>query len=120
MSIKLDRLEDISNKIYDHVESHPDKIVETKKFSEYFLPTTLKLVETYRRLDSQTIEGENILTAKKEIEDSLDTINNAFENLLDSLFEDISMDISTDISVLETMLMQEGLTSNDSMKINSK
>lgn len=117
ISRKLDSLEDISNRIYDHIESHPEKLPEIRKFSQYFLPTTLKLVEAYRKLDSQTIEGENIQTSKREIEASLDTINHAFENLLDSLFEDISMDISTDISVLETMLMQEGLT-NRNLKTN--
>ena len=117
ISSKLDRLESVTNKIFDYVELHPEKSSEIKKFSEYFLPTSLKLVEAYRKLDSQPSEGENILKAKKEIEDTLDTINHAFENLLDSLFEDMAMDISTDISVLETMLAQEGLANRD-MNIN--
>ena len=71
---------------------------------------SLKLVGAYRDFDAQPVQGENIISAKKEIEDTLDTINLAFENLLDGLFEDVAMDISTDISVLETMLAQEGLT----------
>lgn len=113
ISRKLDRLEIVVGKIFDYVEIHPEKFIEIKKFTEYFLPTTYKLVDAYKNLDYQTIQGENISTAKKEIEDTLDTINLAFENLLDDLFHDISMDISTDISVLETMLAQEGLTGND-------
>lgn len=110
ISRKLDRLEDVTEKIFDYVESHPEKCPEIRKFSDYFLPTTLKLLEGYRKLDYQPIEGENISNAKKEIEETLDTIVEAFENLLDDLFIDIAMDISTDISVLETMLAQEGLT----------
>ena len=101
------------------MELHPEKFPEIKKFTEYFLPTTLKLVDAYKKLDYQPIEGENISNAKKEIEETMDTINLAFENLLDGLFEDVAMDISTDISVLETMFAQEGLTEKN-MKVKNK
>ncbi len=110
ISRKLDRLEEVTGKIYDYVEIHPEKFPEIKKFAEYFLPTTLKLVAAYREFDYQPVQGENISSAKKEIEETMDTINLAFENLLDGLFEEAAMDISTDISVLETMFAQEGLT----------
>lgn len=110
ISRKLDRLEDVTGKIYDYVEIHPEKFPEIKKFAEYFLPTTLKLLDAYREFDYQPVQGENISSAKKEIEETMDTINLAFENLLDGLFEDVAMDISTDISVLQTMFAQEGLT----------
>ena len=59
------------------------------------------------------MQGENILSSKKEIEDTLDTLNMAFEKLLDDLFQDTAWDVSSDISVLKTMLAQEGLTEND-------
>lgn len=110
ISRKLDRLEEVTGKIFDYVESHPEKFPEIKKFTEYFLPTTLKLLDAYREFDYQPIRGENVSTAKKEIEDTMDTINLAFENLLDDLFQDAAMDVSADISVLETMLAQEGLS----------
>lgn len=110
ISRKLDRLEAVTGKIFDYVESHPEKLPEIKKFTEYFLPTTLKILDAYREFDYQPVEGENISAAKKEIENTMDTINLAFENLLDSLFVDAAMDISTDISVLQTMFAQEGLT----------
>jgi len=61
----------------------------------------------------QPIQGENIKTAKAEIENSLDTINDAFENLLDSFFEDEAIDLSTDISVMKTVMKQQGLTPSD-------
>lgn len=116
---KLDRLEEIVGKIFDYVEIHPEKFTEIRKFTEYFLPTTFKLVDAYKRLDYQAVQGENISTAKREIEETMDTINLAFENLLDDLFQDMAMDISTDISVLETILAQEGLTENN-MRIQNK
>ncbi len=119
ISRKLDRLEEVTGKIFDYVENHPEKFTEIRKFTEYFLPTTLKLVDAYRKLDYQPIQGENISSAKKEIEETMDTINLAFENLLDDLFQDMAMDISTDISVLETMLAQEGLTDNN-MRVKNK
>lgn len=109
ISRKLDRLEEITGKIFDYIETHPEKFPEIKKFTEYFLPTTLKLVDAYREFDIQPDIGENVSNAKKEIEETMDTINHAFENLFDGLFEAAAMDISTDISVLETMIAQEGL-----------
>lgn len=113
ISRKLTRLEIIIDKIFTHVEKHPEQTDELHKFMNYYLPTTLKLVNAYREFDAQPVQGENIRKAKQEIEDTLDTIISAFEKLFDSMFEDAAMDISTDISVLETMLAQEGLTGRD-------
>lgn len=116
ISNKLYRLEDITRKIFHYIENHPEKLSEIHKFMNYYLPTTLKLVNSYKELDFQPIQGENIMNTKEEIKNSLDTINKAFENLLDDLFKDIAFDISTDISALETMLAQEGLTESDFKK----
>lgn len=113
ISKKLDRLEEVTSKIFNYVENHPGQLSEIQKFMQYYLPTTLKLLNAYKEFDNQSVQGDNISTAKKEIENTLDTINLAFENLFDSLFEDVAMDISTDISVLETMFAQEGLTVKD-------
>jgi len=113
ISKKLYRLEEVTSRIFNYVENHPEQLPEIQKFMEYYLPTTLKLLNAYKEFDNQCVQGDNISTAKNEIEKTLDTINLAFENLFDSLFEDAAMDISTDISVLETMLAQEGLTEKD-------
>lgn len=113
ISLKLDRLEKVITKIFEFIEENPDGLPEIRKFMGYYLPTTLKLVSVYRDLDAEPIQGGNILATKKEIEDTLDTISHAFENLLDSFYEDTAMDVSTDISVLNTMLAQEGLTKRD-------
>lgn len=116
ISLKLDRLEKVITKIFEFIEENPGGLPEIRKFMGYYLPTTLKLVSVYRDLDAEPIQGANILATKKEIEDTLDTISHAFENLLDSFYEDTAMDVSTDISVLNTMLAQEGLTKRDFKK----
>lgn len=113
ISKKLDTLELIIKKIFEQLKNHPEKIPEMNKFMDYYLPTTLKLVNAYREFDGQAVAGENISGSKREIEKTLDTINKAFLNLFDNLFADTAMDISTDISVLRTMLAQEGLTDSD-------
>ena len=107
---KLDRLEEVCELIFTHVEERPETLGQLRRFMEYYLPMTMKLVNAYRDLDGQPLQTDNITTAKKEIEDSLDTINNAFLRLYDDLFADKAMDVSTDISVLQTLLAQEGLT----------
>lgn len=116
ISEKLDRLEKVITKIFEFIEENPDGLPEIRKFMGYYLPTTLKLVSVYQDLDAEPIQGANIMATKKEIEDTLDTISHAFENLLDSFYEDTAMDVSTDISVLNTMLAQEGLTKRDFKK----
>ena len=80
---------------------------------EYYLPMTIKLLNAYEELDRQPIQGGNIESSKKEIEETLDTLNIAFAKLLDNLFQDTAWDVSSDISVLEAMLAQEGLTKDD-------
>lgn len=110
MSDKLSRLEAIMRRIFEQVEKDPSSADDLHKFMDYYLPTTTKLLNAYIDLDRQQIAGENISATKKEIEDTLDTINTAFERLLDGLFEDTAWDISSDISVMKTMMAQEGLT----------
>lgn len=110
ISQKLDGLETVTTKIFQYVEQHPESAAETKKLMKYYLPTTIKLLESYQKLDSQPVKGPNILKSKKEIEDTLDTLNQAYARLFDNLYQDMSMDITSDISVLHTLLAQEGLT----------
>lgn len=113
MSAKLDRLELVITRIFREAAKDPEVVPELKKMMSYYLPTTRKLLDAYCEMDAQPIRGQNIENTKKEIENALDTINLAFENLLDSFFEETAWDISSDISVLNTMLAQEGLTGND-------
>ncbi|MBC6002648.1 5-bromo-4-chloroindolyl phosphate hydrolysis family protein [Paeniclostridium sp. NSJ-45] len=116
IAIKLDKLGNISNQILIQVEKNPNKIQEVNKFINHYLPITIKLINSYKDMNNQLVQGENIENAKIEIEKSIDLINSAFENLLDDLFEDVVLDISTDISVLKTLFKQEGLAENDFKK----
>ncbi|NCC43405.1 MAG: hypothetical protein EOM18_07425 [Clostridia bacterium] len=113
ISQKLTRLEQIITRIFDEVGKNPSLAGDLRKFMNYYLPTTRKLVDAYREMDKETIASEHIQKTKKEIEDTMDTINQAFENLINSFFEETAWDISSDISVLHTMLAQEGLTKKD-------
>lgn len=110
ISNKISRIEVVVQKIFKRVEQHPENIRDIRKFMKYYLPTTIKLLKAYAELDQQPVQGENILNSKKEIEDTLDTLNYAFEKLLDDLFRDTAWDVSSDVTVLENMLAQEGLT----------
>ena len=110
ISAKISRMEMLVDRIFDRVEQNPASVDDIGKLMEYYLPTTIKLLEAYEDLDAQPVQGENILSSKREIEKTIDTLNTAFEKLLDDLFQDTSWDVSSDISVLQMMLAQDGLT----------
>lgn len=116
VATKLDKLQSIASQILNYVEKNPKKLQEVNKFINHYLPITIKLINSYKELSNQLVQGDNIKNAKIEIEKSIDIINDAFENLLDDLFEDVALDISTDISVLKTLFKQEGLTEEDFKK----
>ena len=113
ISAKIAKMEQIVEQIFQRAEEHPEIIPDLKKMMDYYLPMTVKLLDAYEDMDRQSIQGETIRASKKEIEDTLDTLNEAFAKLLDSVFQDTAWDVSSDISVLHTMLAQEGLTEND-------
>lgn len=113
MSGKLDKLELLVTRIFDQVEKEPELAADLHKMLNYYLPTTQKLLEAYRDLDRQNLELSNISSTKKEIEATVDTINQAFEKFLDELFREKAWDIQTDISVLHTMLKQDGYLNGD-------
>lgn len=113
VSEKISRMEELTRRIFERVEQDPDAVDDIEKLMQYYLPTAVKLLEAYEELDHQPVQGENILSSKKEIEDTLDTLNVAFEKLLDDLFQETAWDVSSDITVLKMMLAQEGLTEED-------
>ena len=113
ISGKLYRLENLLKEIFDRVQEHPEQMRRMHKLMDYYLPTMLKLVEQYAEFDEVSSPGEDILEAKKEIEKTLDMINQAFVTLLNNLFQDAAFDASADAQVLQTMLAKEGLTESD-------
>lgn len=120
ISEKISRMELIVQRIFDRADDHPEVVPELKKMMDYYLPMTVKLLRAYADMDAQPVQGENIQASKREIEQTLDTLNLAFEKLLDELFEDTALDISSDISVLNTLLAQEGLTENELDKLRKE
>lgn len=120
ISGKIDRMETIVRKIFQRAEEHPEVVPELKKLMDYYLPMTVKLLNAYADMDAQPIAGETIDGSKREIEETLDTLNLAFEKLLDTMFKNTAMDISSDITVLQTVLAQEGLTEDDLMKMKKQ
>ena len=113
----IETLITVSGKIFTHIKENPRKLGKVRRFMNYYLPTTLKLLNTYDRMGAQGINGENIDSTMIKIENMADTVISAFEKQLDALFADEFLDISTDITVLENLLEAEGLSeSNGNLK----
>ena len=110
ISADIDRLEDLSAKIFAQVKADPSKLPQIRKFMDYYLPTTLKILNAYDRMGAQGVSGENIDNTMQRVESMMGTIVKAFEKQLDMLFGSEAMDISTDITVLENMMQREGLS----------
>lgn len=117
MTDKISRLEAVSAKIFEQAKSDPDKLPQMRKFMDYYLPTSLKLLNTYAELERQGIEGDNITESKRRIELTMDTLVKAFENQLDRLFASDALDVSTDIDVMQNMLRADGLTDDTPFKL---
>lgn len=115
MSAKISRLEDLTAKIFKLAKEHPEKLGSMKKFMNYYLPTSLKLLHRYEKMDAQGIEGENISEAKAQIEETMDTMVNAFEKQLDKLFLSESIDISADIAAMQNLMRADGLVDDELM-----
>ena len=109
ISAQIDRLEATTAKIVDQVVKNPEKLSDIRRFMNYYLPTTLKLLNAYDRADSAGISGTNVDGTKGKVENIMETIVTAFDKQLDSLFGAEALDISTDITVLEQMRAREGI-----------
>ena len=94
--------------ICDWLEAHPESQPKTRRFAEYYIPTTLKLLHTYNDVQGQ--QGENAETIRRDIAGILHTLNQAYENLYNNLLSDVAMDISSEIAALQGMLANDGLT----------
>lgn len=110
ISADIVRLEQVSSKIFEEVRHSPENLPQIRRFMDYYLPTTLKLLNSYDRMSAAGISGENINTTLSKVEGMMRTVVAAFEKQLDSLYGAEALDISTDITVLETMMAREGLT----------
>ena len=108
--VKINELMRITDKITQDAVADPSDIPQIKKFMNYYLPTTIKLLNAYDRMSSQGIEGENLDRSMNNINEMLDQAIVAYKKRLDSLFENQALDIETDIEVMNRMLAREGLS----------
>ena len=112
ISGKVDRIEELTAKIFRIVEENPEKKPQIRRFMSYYLPTTFKLLRSYSTLEKQGVKGENIMSAKENIGRILDTLATGFEQQLDQLFQADAIDIAADINVIENLMQQDGLTND--------
>ena len=119
VSQRIDRIGELTASIFRVVREKPEHAEEVRKFMNYYLPTTLKLLKSYSLMEKQSYQGENIQASRKKIEEVLDTLIHAFEQQQDRLFRTEALDVETDISVLETMLASDGLTEQGGLKLRT-
>lgn len=109
ISAQIEHMEEVTGKIVDQVVNQPKKLPQIRRFMDYYLPTTLKILNAYDRMDATGISGSNIDTTKEKVEKMMETIVQAYDKQLDALFGEEALDISTDITVMENLLAREGL-----------
>ena len=107
LSEKIDHLETVAGKIFREVEEHPEKQQQAATFLNYYLPTTLKLLDSYAKFEEAGIEGENLSRAQERIEETMDALIKGFDKQLDDLYRNEAMDIDSDIRVMENMLRRD-------------
>lgn len=119
ISQKIDRIELLTGEIFRYLAKHPEREGELRTFMDYYLPQTLKILETYAHLEAQGVETENIRKAKEQIGGMLDQLIDSYERQLDKLFHSDVLDISADIEVMRQMLRSDGL-SPDGLELELK
>ena len=112
ISQKIDRIELLTGEIFRYLSKHPEREGELRTFMDYYLPQTLKILETYAQLEAQGVETDNIRKAKDQISDVLDQLTESYERQLDKLFDTDVLDISADIDVMKKMLQNDGLAAD--------
>lgn len=110
VSAQLVALHDTCNKIFTTAIERPAKIPGLRRFMNYYLPTVLKLADTYARVEKRASETTNAAAMLANIKNALEVVNRAFRKELDNLYSDEIIDVSTDIEVLESMLARDGLS----------
>ncbi|MBQ9988993.1 MAG: 5-bromo-4-chloroindolyl phosphate hydrolysis family protein [Clostridia bacterium] len=113
VSAKIAQIELLTTRIFGLVREEPQKLPRLRTFMNYYLPTTLKLLNSYAHFEKQGIEGENISAAKEKIEAILDTLVETFRRQLDALFTNDAMDVASDIEVLEQMMTRDGFSGEE-------
>ena len=117
VTAKVDQLEVTTKKIFSALEEDPVRLGSTRKFLNYYLPTTVNLLRRYQALERQNVSGKNITETMEKIEGMLETVSLAYERQLDNLYAADAMDITADIQVMQQMMAAEGLLQNDTNEL---
>lgn len=120
VSEKIRRIESITRNIFTYISERPHKKSQTRMFMNYYLPTTLKLLESYKCIEQVGVAGQNMQETKRNIEKIMDMLVVGFEQQMDQLFKDESMDITSDIEVLEQMMNRDGLTMHSDFTVGNE
>ena len=113
LTAQMDQLEDIAHRIFHTVAEQPQKAPQIRRFMDYYLPTTLKMLAGYRKLEERQVTGKNAEATRAKIRKAMDVVIRAFSKQLDALYQDDMLVLTTDIDVMETMLRQDGLIGSD-------
>ena len=109
LSAQMDQLDDVAGRIFRTVAEQPEKAPQIRRFMDYYLPTTLKMLTGYRKMDERGVSGDNAAATRAQIRKAMDVVLKAFDKQLDAMYQNDMLDLSTDIDVMETMLKQDGL-----------
>ena len=117
ISFSLYRLGKVIRQVLEYLEKHQEKEKDVKKLMDFHLPSTLKLIASYRELQKSGLNTFNIQKTKDDIVSACDKIQEAYTGVLEDLYNDNAIDVSTDIQVLKMMLAREGFLDRDAFKI---
>lgn len=120
LTAQMNQLENVANRIFHTVAEQPAKAPQIRRFMDYYLPTTLKMLSGYRKMDERQVSGKNAQETRSQIREAMNTVLKAFDKQLDALYQDDMLDLSTDIDVMETMLRQDGLIDSGIQEKQSK
>ena len=117
VSGKIDRIEVLTAGIFQLITEYPDRADAARRFMNYYLPTTFKLLESYSLMEKQPYQGQTIRASRQKIENVLDQIIHAIERQQDRMFQSDAMNVDADISVLQTMMSADGLIGNGGLHL---
>ena len=101
------------DKVLRHIIDDPDKAHRIRKMNSYYLPTAVKLLQSYRSAKQQGASYMTIASTREDVLSTLDQLNEALAKLLDSMLRDDLEDIDIEIDVFERMLKSDGLAEDE-------
>ena len=108
MTRRLKDLDELVRKMLQTVVDDPNEASRMRKFMSYYLPTTLKLLQSYRTMKTRGVSYSEMTTTRENLIHALDMILQAAQKQLDAMHKDDMLDMSADMDVLEQMLKRDG------------